>query len=90
MLSQLPFSGASMNPFRTLGSALTENYWDDIWVSTKILVILDSLSFHIAMAHFLCQNFHFFQIYFVGPPAGAALSAVLYRFVLSGAKESSL
>ncbi|XP_034244426.1 aquaporin-like [Thrips palmi] len=53
----IPFSGGSMNPFRTLASAITESHWDNIW------------------------------IYFVGPPVGSALSAVLYRFVFSGAKD---
>lgn len=32
LVPQIPFSGGSMNPFRTLGSALTESHWDYIWV----------------------------------------------------------
>ncbi|XP_026285063.1 aquaporin-like [Frankliniella occidentalis] len=55
----IPFSGGSMNPWRTLASAITQNHWDNIWV------------------------------YFVGPPVGAAISAVTYRFVFSGAKEGA-
>jgi MIP family channel proteins len=50
-LAAIPFTGASVNPARTLGPALVGNVWDDVW------------------------------IYFVAPPLGGALAAIVYLFL---------
>lgn len=85
---QLPSTGASFNPMRSLGPAFVMNKWDAHWVSRKIIDNWDFLVYLHIVDDLTIGLLFFLQVYWLGPIVGGCLAGILYEFIFNPYRNS--
>lgn len=79
-LGAVAFTGASMNPARTFGTAVIRNSWDNHWVRHRTIILLYG---------YVKTKYILSQLYWVGPILGGVGASLLYTQVLSAPEDES-